>query len=136
MNITAILITAVVGFFVGFLWYGAIGGNLWIKLKEIPAEKVNSMKSKGMGPMIPSMFGNLVIQIVIASVMLFMLNALNVTDVIQAAMLAGTIWLGFVAPVLFNAVLWEERKIGLYIFDVLFYAVNLKITAMMLVWLA
>lgn len=136
MNIFPIVVTAVVTFIIGFLWYGPVFGKIWLQLKEIPQTKVDAMRAKGMGPMVPRMFGALVINLITVLVMQFMLTSFAIVTIVPAALLAGLLWLGFIATTLFSAVLWEERKLALYTFDAVYYLVNLKMIAVLLVVLS
>jgi Protein of unknown function (DUF1761) len=135
MMFISIFFTAFVAFFLGFLWYGPVFGNYWIRLKEIPQEHVDAMRKKGMGPMIPKMIGAFVQQVVLSSIVYVILKQLSVQTFAQASVFAILLWFGCIVPTLFTQVLWEDRKIALFLFDSAYYFVLLQTVASMLTWL-
>lgn len=131
----SIFFTAFAAFFLGFLWYGPVFGNYWIRLKEIPQERVDAMRKKGMGPMIPKMIGAFVQQVVLSSIVYIILKQLSVQTFAQASVFAILLWLGCIVPTVFTQVLWEDRKIALFLFDSAYYFVLLQTVVSMLTWL-
>lgn len=133
INIVAVLVAAIAAFVLGFLWYGPVFGNAWIRMMKIPKAEVDAMKAKGMGAMLPHMAAGFVQQIVIAGVLALLLARLGVADAMGAAGLAILIWFGFVASIMLNTVLWENRKMDLYLFNITYHLVSLVLIAEVLV---
>ncbi len=135
INITAVLVAAVAAFVIGFLWHGPLFGAQWIKMMGIPKSEVDAMKKKGMGPMVPSMIAAFVQQVVTAAIFAHLASVLSVTGVTQAIMFAVLIWLGFYVTTLLNAVLWEKRKMDLYLFEITYHLVALiAISLIVVLW--
>lgn len=135
MQILAIFTAALAAFVLGFLWYGPVFGKLWITLKEIPQAEVDAMKAKGMQAMLPNMIGNLLMNFLMAGVLLYLFKAFDITTLYDACLFTGLGWAAFIVPSFFNAVLWEDRKLALYVFDIAYYLVVLTVMAAVLLWL-
>jgi len=133
INWLAVLVAAVAAFVIGFLWHGPLFGKQWIKLMGIPKAEVDKMRARGMGPMVPHMIGSFVQQIVIAAVLAYFADALGVAGAGEAVMLGFLVWLGFVATILFNTVLWENRKFNLYLFNVVYHLVSFVVISLIVV---
>jgi hypothetical protein len=133
LNFLAILVAALAAFFIGFLWHGPLFGKQWIKMMGIPQKEVDAMQAKGMGAMAPQMFAALVQQIIIATVVSHLANALGVVDAMGAVLLALLLWFGFIAAVQLNAVLWENRKLELYLFNMAQLLVSLVAVSLIVV---
>lgn len=135
INPLVVLVAALAAFVIGFLWHGPLFGKQWMALMEIPKSKVDEMQAKGMGPMIPRMIGALVQQLVIACVMSYLASALSINGVIPAILFAVIVWFGFIATTLLNGVLWEERKVSLYLFNIVYHlAILTAISLIVVLW--
>ncbi len=133
INLLAVLVAAIAAFVIGFLWHGPLFGKQWMAMMNIPQSEVDAMQAKGMGPMVPSMIAALVQQIITAFVMAHLANALAITDATAAVLFAVLIWLGFFATTMLNAVLWEKRKMNLYLFNITYHLVSLIVVALIVV---
>lgn len=133
VNLLAVFVAAIAAFTIGFLWHGPVFGKQWIALMEIPQAKIDEMRAKGMGPMVPQMIAGLIQQIVVALVAAHLANALGLTTALQAVLFAIVIWFGFIATVLLNTVLWEQRKISLYLFNNAYQVVSLIVISLIVV---
>lgn len=135
VNHLAILTAAIVSFIIGFLWHGPVFGKVWLQLMNISAQELEAGK-KEMGKKMPYvMLAALVQQFITAAVMGLLIQALGITSFVGAVTLAFWIWLGFVATVLLNGVLWEKRSINLYLFNIAYHFVILAAMAKVLVWM-
>lgn len=133
LNFLAILVAGVAAFVIGFLWHGPLFGNYWIKLQNIPESEVDAMRAKGMGPMIPHMIAGFVQQILVAIVVAHLVNVLGIVDAMGAIVLAVLFWFGFIAMTLLDGVLWEKRKMELYLFNNSYHLVRLIAIALIVV---
>ena len=132
VNYLGVLIAAVASFIVGFLWHGPLFGKQWIKLMGIPQAEVDAMRAKGMGPMMPQMVAAFIQQLVMAFVLAHFALAWGATDLFGALQLAFWTWLGFIATVLLNGVLWEKRSVNLYLFNIVYHLAALIVMAVAL----
>jgi hypothetical protein len=121
----SVLAAAVAAFVIGFLWHGPLFGKQWMKMMGISQAEMEAAKAKGMGAMAPQMLAALVQHIVVAAVTAHLISALGLGDITSYIMLAFLLWLGFVATTLLNGVLWEKRKMELYVFNIVYQLVSL-----------
>ncbi len=133
INFVAVLVAALVAFFIGFLWHGPLFGKQWMKMMAIPQSEVDAMKAKGMGPMVPRMIAAFVQQAVIALVVSHLASVLGIVGAVPAILFALLLWFGFIATVLLNTVLWENRKMELYLFNIAYHLVSLVIVSLIVV---
>lgn len=111
VNYVVVLIAAVSNMAVGFLWYSPIlFGKPWMKLMGISDEQAKGMKTKANKAYAISSIGALIMAYVLAGVLGY-LGTGTVTDAIQTGF---WLWLGFVAPVMFTSVLFENKPVKLY----------------------
>jgi len=117
MNYLAVFVAAVVVFIIGYLWYSPfLFGNLWMKLSNISIKDVNKSKKKGMGKYLVSAF---IALLVMAGVMELLLELTGYTDFFSGIVLGFLLWLGFQATVMLNSVLWEGKRVSLYLLNIL-----------------
>lgn len=114
MNYLAILLAAVVGMAIGFVWYGPLFGKMWIKLSGFTHEDMERAKSKGMSKTYALSFLSLVVTAWIISLLI---NELGLTTS-GALRLAFLVWLGFLVTSMANSVLWEGKSVKLYILGI------------------
>lgn len=135
INWLPILVAGLAAFFIGFMWHGPLFGKQWIAMMGIPQSEVDAMKAKGMGAMLPQMIAAFIQQVVIAFVVSHLANRLGIMDATQAVMFAVLLWFGFIATVMINTVLWENRKMNLYLFNVAYHLVSMiAVTLIVVLW--
>ena len=132
INLVAVLVAAVVSYFIGFLWFSVLFGKAWLHLSGFTEKKMEEMKKKGMGKSYLLMFiGTFIMSYVLAH---FVDYAGAVT--FRDGMIAGFwLWLGFIAPVQLGMVLWQGKPWKLYFIETFHYLVALLVMAGILaVW--
>lgn len=113
-SMIAILVAAVIGFFIGGIWYGILG-NAWMKAASIdPADMVDEQGKKKMPvvPMVLAAFANLVLAITLSGLMGHM-----VVDVRHGLITAAFIALGFILPTLLVNYSFQGRPFKLTLID-------------------
>jgi len=127
VNWLAVLVATVVGFIVGWLWWGPLFGKQWMRLSGVKPTK--DMK-KGMG-------SKMLIAFIADLVMAYVLAALIITTgavgIGGGVMLAFWVWLGFVATIGVGMVLWNNKPWGLFWLNNIGWLVTLAIMAVVLV---
>jgi hypothetical protein len=108
VNWLAVVVAAIVGFVVSWVWWGPLFGKQWVKLSGVKPTK--DMK-KGMGgKMLIALIANLVMAYVLAA----LITATGALGIGGASMLAFWAWLGFVASIGVGIVLWSGKPWGLF----------------------
>lgn len=134
VNIGSTFIITVILFVIGFLWYGPVFGNLWLKLSKIPAVEVAKARKKGMKGMWKSMLLNLIGTFIMVYVLAGLISLLGITSPAQGAVLGFWMWLGFFAcTTLLGSVLWENKPWGLFALNGLYWLVELKLAGFLIV---
>ncbi len=126
LNWISLFVAALAAFFVGFLWHGPVFGKQWMKLMKITPQDMEKGKKKMAGKMHWYMIAAFIQQLVVAIVIGLMLQG-GLLTVIMALQLAFLLWLGFIVTTLLNGVLWEQRTIPLYLFNIAYQFVNIAV---------
>lgn len=136
VNYLAVLVAAIAGMVVGFLWYGPVFGKIWIRLSGITDAQIEEAKKKGMTTnYILAYVGTAVMAYVLAHSLVFASSYTNTSGVSAGLMAGFWNWLGFVMPVLLGAVLWEGKSWHLWVLNNGHYLVSLVVMGVILaVW--
>lgn len=132
VNYAAVLAAAVAAFVFGFLVHGPLFGKTWMRLMKITPEEMERGKHDMQKKMPVYMLVAFLQHLVIAFVFALFVETLGVADVSGAFLLAFLAWLGFIATVHLNTVLWEKRTVPLYAFNVAYHLAGLAIIALIL----
>ena len=118
---------------IGALWYSPVlFGKAWMKLKGISKKDIEKAKQKGMAKSYITMF---VALLVMYTVLDYIIVISGATTIMAGATIGFIIWLGFIATVMLNTVLWDNQPMKLYMINVLHYLVVLLIAgAILAVW--
>jgi len=111
LNYLAILVSAFIAFFVGWMWYGPLFGKAWMKLV-----KINEKEAKE--SMLGSIIGGLIATLIMATAVAYLIWALEVTVWyfgLKVGLLAG---IGFVATYAINDVIYEKKPFPLFLIKV------------------
>ena len=129
INYLAVLVSAIVGYGVGMLWYSVLFGKPWAELMGFDKKKMEEMKKAGMARTYAGGFvATLVMSYVLAHIVKFA-QAATITDAVMAGFWT---WLGFIATVMLGTVLWEGKPVKLYLINVFHYLVVLVAMASIL----
>jgi len=133
VNYLAVLVTAVVGFVIGMVWYSPIGfGNIWIKLSGISKGDLEKAKKKGMAK---SMVVGFISLLVMSYVLAHFVDIAGAGTVLEGAQTGFWLWLGFIATVMLGMVLWEGKSVKLYLLNIAHYfVVMIVMGAILAVW--
>lgn len=112
INYLAVLACGISAMVLGFLWYGPLFGKAWMKemgMTMPSKEEMKAMQGKITKSYVLMFIGALVMAYVLAHSLTFAGAYLNDMSVSGALMGGFWNWLGFAAPVLMGAVLWEKK---------------------------
>ncbi|MBI1970369.1 DUF1761 domain-containing protein [Candidatus Woesearchaeota archaeon] len=112
LNWVAVLISAIVGYAIGAVWFSpALFGKAWMRLSNKSERDMEKAKQKGMGKVYAITF---ISTLVMAIVLAFLLSILGGDSLIEGAFTGFLLWLGFVATVQLSMVLWDGKPFQLY----------------------
>jgi hypothetical protein len=124
VNIVAILIASVVSMVIGAVWYSpGVFGKLWMQLSGISPE---ACKKEGTAGMVKKYVGQFAALLLTNWVFAWIIAALNLTGLVPGLRAGFWMWLGFVVPLVFGAVLWEGKPFKLYIINIGQYLLTLS----------
>jgi hypothetical protein len=132
INYLAVIVASLAHWLIGALWYGALFGNKWIELMGWDQQRVAQIQQQGAAkPMITSLFGTLLTTL--AQAVIF--ARAEVKTWLDGLKIAAFIWLGFVAVIGMDTVLYEERKYLLYQINSGYHLVGLLVAgAVLALW--
>ncbi len=106
VNILPVIVAAVLGMIVGFLWYSPmLFGKQWMEVMGLTKEKMEAAK-KEMGKMYAlSFFGVLMMSFILAGV----ISLAGSITLFGGMKVAFDLWLGFVTPVQMTEVLFGGK---------------------------
>lgn len=125
INYMAVGVATLATFALGFLWHGPLFGKLWLQLNKISQKEMEEAKKKGMAGMWKSMVGALLIAAIMSYVMAHFVDYLQATTAAAGMQVGFWTWLGFVATVQLNGVLWEKKPFKLYVLNTSYQLVSL-----------
>ncbi len=118
VNLLEVLVAAIIPMVIGFIWYGPLFGNQWMKISGITKKDMQKDMSKTYGIMF---VGALVMSYVLAHFITYT----GANDLISGAVGGFWIWLGFIASVRISDVLFNKGSMNLYYLDVAYRLVSL-----------
>ena len=115
INYPAVIVSAIVHFMIGGLWYGLIFGNKFIELIGWTPAQLEQVAAQSHGKeYLISFVCSLVLVYILAHFVQYT-GAQGVAGGIQTGF---WLWLGFVATTQLATVVFEQRKLGLYLLNV------------------
>lgn len=124
---------------IGFLWYGPLFGNAWMKEMAMPADfkpEVSVLKRS-----LLLMFGGALITSVAMAYAIALcrtssvMAAAQLSNVMLGVVVACVVWLGFCVPMLLGAVAWESRSWRLFGINAGYHGLTLLVSGVILaVW--
>ncbi len=121
VNLTAVVVAALAGFAIGFLWYmPQFFGKKWMKAVGI---KEADMKKEGMAKkMLISLVSTFLVSLVlfhfITGMILWEGNKYGAVNPIKIGVFSGFwAWLGFLATSLIDPVLWQNKPWSLWMIN-------------------
>tara|TARA_Y100000310_G_C20675341_1_gene812719 strand:- start:428 stop:844 length:417 start_codon:yes stop_codon:yes gene_type:complete len=130
VNYLAVLIAAIVSMVIGALWYSqALFGKQWMKLQNFKPKDIAAMKQKGMCKTYAlSFLATLVLTYVLATI----IGYVKASTATQGASIGFLVWLGFVATISLNEVLWAKGSKDLYFLNNAHHLVSLVVSGAIL----
>lgn len=121
VNLSAVAVAGVSAMVVGYVWYGPLFGNAWMKLTGVKKEDV---KKEEMPKMYGIMFLGALIQSYILSMFIHYAGAYSLMNGVKTGFWA---WLGFVATVMIGNYMFSKKPLNLYFIDAGYALANLVV---------
>jgi biotin transporter BioY len=132
INYPAVLVATVVHFLVGGLWYGVLFSNQFVHLIQWSPEKLQEMERHNPAKELGIAFISALILVYILAHFVQYTKVRTALDGIQTAF---WLWLGFVATTQLATVVFEDRKLGLYLINISYQLVACSLAGIILaVW--
>ena len=132
VNYWIVLVAAVAGMVIGFLWFGPLFGKQYMALMNFDKKKMQEAKKKGMGKTYALAY---LTSLVMAYVLAYFVSYAGAKTIADGAALGFLVWIGFFATTQLGMVLWEGKPVKLYVITTLHYLVTLAVMAAILaVW--
>jgi magnesium-transporting ATPase (P-type) len=132
INYLAVFVAAVVHFIIGGLWYGLIFGNKFIEISGWTPAQLEKIAAESHWTQYAVAFATSVVLVYIMAHLIQYTGAKGVAGGMQTAF---WLWLGFVATTQLATVIFEQRKLGLYLLNIGYQLVaGLICGAILAVW--
>ena len=127
INNWAVLVAAVASAVIGAVWYSPfMFGNAWMRLLGRSEEEVKKGNPKR------AMIGSFITTLITAYVLAMFVGYIDASTPTDGLQLGFWVWLGFVATVGFNTVLFEGKPRRLYLINATYQLISLLVMAMIL----
>lgn len=121
MNISAIIVAALVAFVIRWLWYSPLlFGTPWQRLSGISKTDLEKAWKRGM---VKTFIADLILCVITASVLELFLGLTRAAGAGQGMQIGFFLWLGFVATTTFRRLLWEMKPLTLWFLDNAFHLI-------------
>ena len=135
----AILAAVAATITIGFIWYGPLFGNAWMKEMTMPADFKPEM-SVLKRSMLLMLGGALMTSVAMAYAIALcrtssVMAAAQLSNVMLGLVVAGIVWIGFCVPMLLGTVAWESRSWRLFGINAGYHGLTLFVSgAILTVW--
>ena len=125
-NYAAVVVSAVVYWLLGAVWYGILFSKPWMALEQMTAEKAGSMN-----PVLPYII-TFALNILIAFVLAQICTWRNANTAARGAAVGILLWIGFIGPVNYTTYMYEMRPMKLFAINEFYSLVGLFVMGLIL----
>jgi hypothetical protein len=118
-NYAAVIVSAIVYWLLGAVWYGVLFGKSWMELEHISMDQ-----AKSMNPVLPYVV-TFILNLVIAFFLAQLCTWRNASTAARGASLGVLLWIGFVGPITYTTNMYEMRPFNLFLINEGFSLVGL-----------
>lgn len=138
VNYLAVLVSAIVFFGIGSLWYGPLFGKVWMKAMGWTEDSLEADKSQTNMPLSFGLmfFGSLVMAFVTAHMVPFMMHIYPDMSGFSAGLVTGlTLWFGYVFAYLLTAPAFENKPWSYVLVNGGYWLVGIVVTGIIVgIW--
>jgi hypothetical protein len=110
-NYVAVVVSAVVYWVLGAVWYGFLFGKAWMDLEHLSMDQ-----TKSMNPVLPYII-TFVLNLLIAFFLAQLCTWRNASTAARGASLGVLLWIGFVGPITYTTNMYEMRPFNLFLIN-------------------
>jgi hypothetical protein len=110
-NYVAVLVSAIVYWLLGAVWFAMLFGKQWMAL-----EGITEAQAKSMNPVLPYIV-SFVLNLLIAFVLAQLCAWRNANTAARGASLGVLLWIGIVGPVTYTTHMYEMRPLNLFLIN-------------------
>jgi len=125
-NYAAVVVSAVVYWLLGAVWYGFLFNKPWMELEQMTAEKAASMN-----PLLPYII-TFALNILIAFVLAQICTWRNANTAARGAAVGILLWIGIIGPVNYTTYMYEMRPMKLFAINEFYSLVGLFLMGLIL----
>lgn len=115
INLLSVFVAAIAANILGFFWYSpAMFGKKWTQLSGMKSEEFSAGKKLGMGKTYAINFLTTLVMAYVLALIVYLTQASTIWGGITAGF---WVWLGFVATLTVNSVLFERKSWGLWLLN-------------------
>jgi len=125
-NYAAVVVSAVVYWLLGAVWYGFLFSKPWMELEHLTEEQ-----AKAMNPVLPYII-TFALNILIAFVLAQICTWRNANTAARGAAVGILLWIGFIGPVNYTTYMYEMRPMKLFAINEFYSLVGLFLMGLIL----
>src|SRR3989344_1750250 len=114
INFWAVLLSAVVAFIIGGLFYGPVFGKILMKLSRVSKKDI---KKTSKSEIVRNYIFTFISSIILIYILAFFLMVAGASSIGDAVVISILAWLGFVLTINLSQVLWSKKPAALYLLD-------------------
>jgi hypothetical protein len=126
MNYAAVVVSAVVYWLLGAVWYGFLFSKPWMEL-----EHMTDAQAKSMNPVLPYII-TFALNLLIAFVLAQICTWRNANTAARGAAVGILLWIGFIGPVTYTSYMYEMRPMQLFAINEFYSLVGLFLMGLIL----
>jgi hypothetical protein len=126
INYAAVVVSAVVYWLLGAVWYGFLFSKPWMEL-----EHLTEAQAKSMNPVLPYII-TFALNLLIAFVLAQICTWRNANTAARGAAVGILLWIGFIGPVTYTSYMYEMRPMQLFAINEFYSLVGLFLMGLIL----
>ena len=126
INYAAVVVSAVVYWLLGAVWYGFLFSKPWMEL-----EHMTDAQAKSMNPVLPYII-TFALNLLIAFVLAQICTWRNANTAARGAAVGILLWIGFIGPVTYTSYMYEMRPMQLFAINEFYSLVGLFLMGLVL----
>lgn len=125
-NYAAVVVSAVVYWLLGAVWYGILFSKPWMALEHLSEEQ-----AKAMNPVLPYII-TFALNLLIAFALAQICTWRNANTAARGAAVGILLWIGFIGPVTYTSYMYEMRPMKLFAINEFYSLVGLFVMGLIL----